>query len=295
MFIIFRTKDEQVGRAIKNCVPVEHFPDHWTENLKPLPSNIAGRLTALEAEVAYLLWRADSMFQCPHDVTETHLDALLDLALKIDSKFNNWATELPHRWFPQPAEDSSPATLSKFQAYGQRIDVYSEVWIMSTWNPYRVIHLTVKRVIIFCCLFAIVNRRDCGDWQALHKEHTTLSHQLVDDICASIPFCLGTRTSYEPDDEVEYPTTLGSSIRGNHRQTAAALGGWFSLGSLGACLNVLGLESSQVDWISTQIRRIKSFYGFEDHLPADPVGKHFALYLFQSQSNGYYRHPKPTH
>ncbi|MCJ1384639.1 hypothetical protein MMC17_007757 [Xylographa soralifera] len=265
LFIAVQT--QMVGHAVQHSVPVEKLPEQFAEDIKALPSNTATRLTALEVEVANLLAAARVAFDPEKRATRSQIVELSSSASDLDDKLFHWADSVPQQWNPSPAEDTSPAALAKFQAYGGRMDIYPEVWVVSIWNSYRILHIAVQEIIACCAVFhgTIDSMPDSTDYRI--QDHTEVGQRLVNDICASVPYCLGSRVKHEAGSEIDYPFASGSCITNDHRKAAKALGGWFVLGSLNACLGVRGIEEGQLRWIRSQLSRVKGFYNL-DHPPS---------------------------
>ncbi|MCJ1404948.1 hypothetical protein MMC11_008174 [Xylographa trunciseda] len=274
LFIAVQT--QMVGHAVQHSAPVEKLPEEFTEYMKALPSNAATRLTALEAEVANLLASARGTFDPDQAVSNSQLFELSASAADIDDKLRHWADSVPRQWNPLPAKDNSPPALAKFQAYGKRMDIYPEVWVVSIWNSYRILHIAVQEVIACCAAFGEMIDQVPGSTNYRIQDHTEAGQRLVDDICASIPYCLGSRVKHEADSEIDYPFASGSGITNDHRKAATALGVWFVLGSLNACLDVRGIEEDQLRWIHAQLFRVKGFYNLNHawSLEEGPAGGH---------------------
>ncbi|MCJ1289262.1 hypothetical protein MMC34_000794 [Xylographa carneopallida] len=101
------------------------------------------------------------------------------------------------------------------------------------------------------------------------EDHTEVGQRLVDDICASVPYCLGSRMKHEAGSEIDYPFAPGSFITNDHRKAAKALGGWYVLGSLNACLGMKTIGEGQLRWIRSQLSRVKGFYNLGHALSTD--------------------------
>ena len=218
-------------------------------------------------EVANLLAAARVAFDPDRRTTHSQIFELSASALDVDDKLFHWADSVPQQWNLSPAEDNSPAALAKFQAYGSRMDIYPEVWVVSIWNSYRILHIAVQEIIACCAVFDGMIDQVPGSTVYRIQEHTEVGQRLVNDICASIPYCLGSRVKHEAGSEIDYPFAAGSCITNDHRKAAKALGGWYVLGSLNACLGVRGLEEGQLRWIRSQLSRVKGFYDL-DHPPS---------------------------
>lgn len=95
---------------------------------------------------------------------------------------------------------------------------------------------------------------------------------MADDICASVPFALGTkavaggRGMGGSGDGVEYPyvsSQAGSKASPEHRRAAVALGGWHLLDPLKSVLKMQGegvLREGQLEWVQGQMERIGRIY-----------------------------------
>ena len=85
---------------------------------------------------------------------------------------------------------------------------------------------------------------------------------MADDICASVPFHLGTKTFGGPSDrgEVQYPDDGKEKPSNDYRRSAAGLGGWFILEPLKMAAKAPALREGQQEWILKQIERIQRIY-----------------------------------
>lgn len=227
-----------------------------------IPRNTASRLTPISAQVANLCRLADRTFQVHLTPEVDDIDVLINDAYRIDAKLQAWADSVPDLWRYHPATGircpvDQPRELFVYQ---DRMDVYEDVNIANVWNAYRTNRLSVYRVILKCVSWLGFPTEDKG-----HQFLQQVTQELVDAICASVPFHIGTKMVGGPQDrdEVEYPYRGGSYLTRAQRQACAAYGGWYLLSSLQPCLVVDGLRPGQKEWIIDQIKRIGRLYSLK--------------------------------
>ena len=248
---------QTISHAVKECVPPDKLWDNWMEIM---PCSAPNRLTLVKSEVANLLSSAGCIFSNSHAVVDSQLLSLACSARDVQKQLMIWACTVPVEWTPKPAQNTSPATLSKFQAYGTRMDMYPDIWVVSFWNTYRVLHITVQIVIATCWAMMKVTHGVPSDSDISPETTPNTIQELVDDVCASVPFCLGDRTEGEPD-AVEYPCAEGLKVPIDRQRVAVSVSGWFLIGPITGCLMVGGLREAQVQWLKSQLSRITKLYG----------------------------------
>lgn len=92
--------------------------------------------------------------------------------------------------------------------------------------------------------------------------------KLADDVCGSVPFCLGSKMCAGTDDKpsVEYPYTTFKASKA-HRRSAAGVGGYNLVEPfhepLKSVLGVPSLRAGQKEWILGQLARIGRLYSME--------------------------------
>ena len=145
------------------------------------------------------------------------------------------------------------------------MDIYPDLWVTSVWNVYRVLRLIVQGILLSCCERISFER--LANIPYGPPSYIQRIRELVDDICATVPFSVGDRVPIggkEPD----YPCARGSPVTMNHRRAAYALGGWFLLGPLDGCMDLeisvcwetRVIETEQRAWIMSQKARVGRFY-----------------------------------
>ena len=190
-----------------------------------MPQNPATRLDFLSIEVANLL--ADAIRTAPKIIDSSDDEAqswnctseLLKRAQIADAGLAVWPESLPLNWLPiQVCRDSIPQEVIEAGMYGDNCEIYPDIMICSTWNDWRVARLKVLRLI------AELRRTSIFDNSESAEQVIDQMQQLVDGICASVPYCLGNRTVPAPlyDAEIVYPGLKGRLNSKEHQKTAVS-------------------------------------------------------------------------
>lgn len=182
----------------------------------------------------------------------------------IQNKLERWAESLPEDWRYDAATgfDCPTDTPRETFIYGDRVEVYQDQNLCSGWNDYRHDRITILSIKLEC-----IAHMDPASSQPFQQESSTILHTiqtLVDDICATVPYHMGTKTSGGPFDlpQYEYPyigTVKASALQ---RRAAAALGGWYLIEPLRFALGAPGLRPGQREWMMAQIMRLARIYQF---------------------------------
>lgn len=178
---------------------------------------------------------------------------LLDRCLGLNEALEDWQQGLPESWRPyRKAQPSSiHHSIREAGLYNQLCDLYTSPAVANYQNHWRSNKILVLRLIKHCFqnLPLSPNPTDNVILAQANKE----IQLLVDDICASVPFILGSRTSRTfPHEQANYPPIpcslrqLTDHVDSNgqpvsmtaqdHARSAAATGGWFLLLPLAAIL-----------------------------------------------------------
>ena len=177
---------------------------------------------------------------------------LLTQAQAIDANLASWPGFVPTDWVPvQVPASKVPKTVVCAGFYGQTCDVYPDIMVCSTWNEWRVARLMVLGLIARI------------DHKASKSQAVITIQELVDGICASVPFSLGDRIEYgglyEP--KVQYPSLPGRPMSEAHQKTAGAYGGWYMFAPFKETLKVgMYLRKGQRDWLYGQLMRLARMY-----------------------------------
>ena len=234
---------------------------------KTLPQNAAARLTSATVNIADLRSSAKSTLPLPRSSeTEKEVNDLLEYAISVDLLVAAWAETLPESWEWTPADhfDLPPASVSRdAYIYKDRKDIYLDLWVESIWNAYRSARVKVQTIILDCITWLGKSSEQQWYWRAVYARMIT--QEMVDHICASVPYALGTKTFGGPGDRegVEYPYNGTQKASEDHRRAAAALGGWHLLEPLKTSLNTTCLRDGQEDWVKAQMARIWRIYSLQ--------------------------------
>lgn len=234
-----------------------------TALVSSLPQNTANRLTVISARAAQFRVTATTVFRSRSMLASANeIYRVLKIALEIDAQFNNWAQTVPAdwAWYPASGFDCPLDKPRELFVYKDRIDFYGEPNMAKVWNSYR----SRRMMILFTVLDCVCHLGPSYDDNlfSLAKDSLKIMKELVDDICASVPYLFGTKTFGGPGDRAcfEYPYRGTTKLSADHRRMSAAIGAWSLLEPLKTSLRAVGLRKGQKEWITGQISRISRSY-----------------------------------
>lgn len=248
---------------------VDIHSELWQDTSDSTLCNPATILDRMCADVANLLATADQtlakIFDCTENETGTAIrqSELVLRAESVDAQLARWPAMLSSNWIPTRIfTNTIPEEVVNAGIYRDSCDVYSDVVICSTWNDWRYARLKV---------LALVAR--LGDHDSRARAVTSIQ-QLADDICASIPFSLGSRvkpTAMYAGDST-YPCVEGQTVPKSHQQRAAAVGGWFLFLPLKETFYAAkNLRRGQRGWVARQLERLATIYNIRPILEKFPT------------------------
>lgn len=253
----------QVDTAFQLPGDNEKYSSELTDLVLNLPQNTANRLTVISARAAELRGIA-KMALCNRSMpaSANEIYRILNIALEIDAQFNSWAQSVPKEWawYPASGFDCPPEKPRELFVYEDRVDFYGEPNMAKTWNSYRSRRILILFTILDCVCQLGTSRDDNISYRA--RDSLKVMKELVDDICASVPYLFGTKTFGGPGDRtcVEYPYYGARKLSAEHRRAAAALGAWSLIEPLKTSLSAVGLRKDQTEWMTRQLIRISSSY-----------------------------------
>lgn len=262
--LLIAVRSNIVFRAIQFSSPVETASGIWEEDLEDMPRNPATLLDLMSVDVADLL--ADAAHISPkvidlsdeEDESSNCTDEVLERARAVDANLASWPQTLPLHWHPvRVFKDIIPKEVIDAGIYGDSCEVYPDIMICSTWNDWRVARLKVLRLMAKLSLVTSLER-------GVIRAHLINEIQmLVDGICASVPFCLGSRTEPAPlyQAEVIYPGLKGRLNSTEHEKTASAYGGWYLFSPFKETMQMGPyISKCQQEWLELQLWRLAKMY-----------------------------------
>ncbi|KAL2872844.1 Zn(II)2Cys6 transcription factor [Aspergillus lucknowensis] len=177
-------------------------------------------------------------------------------ALKLDAELSSWAMEVePERRYTVvdfPESTNAVNAYASFRLiYGSQYHVYPDTIVSSCWNDYRLSRLILLELI--CVLCDHLARKDGptgAEYRQTVARSTTLSRQLCEDICASVPYHLGATQTSPAED-------LSSSRTGGVLRLI-----W----PLFIAADCAGASPEMVEWISQCLFRIGHGVGIQQAL-----------------------------
>ena len=183
---------------------------------------------------------------------------ILNKATAIDNNLVFWSHGVPQHWSPVAAS-LIPKSVRNAGIYRNRCDCYSDMWIAATWNNYRDCQILVQTIKLSC--LRILSSCD-PDSRSTQAANATI-HKLADDICASVPFFLGSQMEsvrMRPG-LVDYPFAETRPVTLTHKQAAPLMGAWYLFAPLRNLQNSdLELPVEQQKWVQGQINRVLGIY-----------------------------------
>ena len=158
-----------------------------------------------------------------------------------DSHIATWITLIPVNWHPIYIKADPD-----FDSYNSLCGIYPHLGVMNIYNRWRCVRIDLLS-------------SDSGYANPQLQD-------LIDEICASVPFGLGNRNESGPIYQPgwKYPHLGGEPTSNEHYRTAFTLGGFYLARPL---MQIIGLKAElregQREWIGWQLRRIARLYGMK--------------------------------
>lgn len=212
------------------------------------------------ADAAAATSRLDS-----HSTREELLDGLQRIQT-VEQDLEQWTRCVPEHWnFTKHCDLSWTAEY----AFENRCDVYYDIQVASNWNFYRRARLILlERAIGLIDILSILDREDLT---AMRDASLKAIAQISEDVCASLPFHLGTR---DPTSEhISFPVSSDREGDAVRNQTAG-IHGWFLI-VLPVCrlMKTKHIPNAHGAWITAQHRRICSIVGHKHGISEDSTSK----------------------
>jgi hypothetical protein len=285
----------------KRPLPVEEIVWLQGQDMASIPSNPSVVLDMIGVFVAdhqhrFLRFSTPDGV-APSTVTVEGLESWFKDVQTVDEWLQSWLQIVPESWSPvELPMDAFPA--GSVTAYSDVCLIYPNIQIASLWNIWRRLRFILLR-IKFALVQAFLSLKErpvrSSANFAIHQAAVTPNyheyvqgiHGLVDSICHSVPFFLGSLTEPCTASQLEEPGVVFPSYhvletsteayklyesgrhfmsQDNHRRHAVVQGPWNLLAALTQVLDLLGdehshykplhLQHGQASWIRAQYHRV---------------------------------------
>jgi hypothetical protein len=186
---------------------------------------------------------------------------MLQHGLAIEDSLSHWPDTVPSHWQYSRRED---LTWTNTFAYRGMVHTYHDIHVASVWNYYRRIRIALLNAIVE--LATSTAERGAMDCERVHARAIKSIQALSDDICATVPFHVGSWTIAIPENKVRFPPLENREAELIHRRTALVCGWFLMLLPLSRLKKVTCLNPDQIQWVATQYSRVCSIAGARYHL-----------------------------
>lgn len=165
--------------------------EKWLELVdgKDLPRQSV--LSAINLRTARLCAEAQDLFEMEQQ-DEIWLIALLNIVkdgIEIDRRYQTWSETPKGFWLYQVVRSPSPNNPA-----GPHHHVYHDTTVGFIWNNFRSVRIHLHEILLHCCTLieSHPSRQPIlSGFEETQIESTIVIQDMITDICASIPFCLG--------------------------------------------------------------------------------------------------------
>ncbi|CAH0046140.1 unnamed protein product [Clonostachys solani] len=172
---------------IQACSPVDEVftkPGAYQDPENQLFA-IASRIPTLQSHCLFLLNHSEG-------ADKSHAEELVTSLGAMDEKLSHWVGDLPNSWsYAHATEIKTGSNTRDFSL--KHIHRYPDFYVARVWNLYRVSRLILLSLL--CRVTALLQTGDNANQRMAidtdNAERDSKIQDIVDDICASVPFLLG--------------------------------------------------------------------------------------------------------
>jgi hypothetical protein len=275
--LYWSVRSQAVFSNIIKSEPLEPYLDWETLWLEPLdlPQDTPGvKLTALSSRVPALRAAAAKWFRHPMSgmVAMKCVD-IIGNAKVLDQLLASWAFEVPSAWRPRVVGNVEGDLLNPEESflYPGDLESHYDLWVGTLWNSWRTERVICNMLIVNGLerLLPIAQLHECPEYQSA----VTIIQNMVDGLCASIPYHLGHPMPHFEEAERFHPfgveqMSLDDSDRPRYRAEPAdtersvkTLGAYYLLLPLLFCYSTPTLPETQRAWLRGRLVHIGSHHG----------------------------------
>jgi hypothetical protein len=171
---------------------------------------------------------ANELLKRPKDeLTAEKVVHLMKAVSSLAAELAAWVRTLPELWSYKAVAhlDRCLGTdLESSDVYPGNVDRYCDIWISSMWNSYRCCRI-ISHAIRIQCIAWLASSLDYKSTTECIQSYQVVQ-QMVDEICATVPFHLGSQT-IQGQGDFTIPSPRGSPCGEDHAKSPKALGGYF--------------------------------------------------------------------
>ena len=229
---------------------------------------------------------------------ESNTQAVVHLVTRcetLDAALVSWCETIPKHW-KYTSKDyygSIPDDIDYdfSEVYPGNIDTYPNVWVAKAWNSYRTARIFVQAIVLRCFVWLAMVRRTQETPQisvALKARETV--KQMVDEICASVPFHMAHPASIDANYGPQHPENSSFDpskpidpaafrVREEARATKS-MGGYFLLWPLFVARSARITPAEQKCWITGRLLDIARKVGLDEGMITKKLNEPSAQGLF---------------
>ena len=160
------------------------------------------------------------------DLSRESVSIALERARSVDKALVDWSTSLRPSWLYNVHNGRDVCRSPDY--YWRYVHAYGNLWICRVWNSFRTARVKLQTSI--WDLMAWATHMHGTDFSEEQSRSQDIICRMVDDVCASIPFCLGNQTPLDPEPVAWIPTRTndGTNIFQEDKKSSHARSlGWF--------------------------------------------------------------------
>jgi len=146
------------------------------------------QLVTTAAKIPDLQHLAHGYLSQPQNASKDNIEKLIYYAQSLDCELSDWASNTPITWSYSAALDASILARSEFTL--RQVHRYPDFYTARVWNFYRVSRLIVQSLLLRAIPWLSVST-ESRQTESNRTRIERSSMELVNDICASVPFLLG--------------------------------------------------------------------------------------------------------
>lgn len=183
---------------------------------------------------------------------------LMKRAQAMEQEYLDWEATLPDELRPHTVAwvDQVPGgDITEAEVCPGKVDMYGDFWTANMWNSSRVARLFISGVIVRCAAWVCspVDYRTTPEY----AQAVRLCGDLVTDLIAAVPFCLGWRVG----EGATLKTADLSGFRSDAAGPPKAIGGFLVIWPLFSITNTDYISDSSRLWAKGRLMYISDFLG----------------------------------